>query len=528
MIFENLLLLLLCGISLQFLRSYIFLPLLYIRKSGSRGCGAVPIEPTRWPLGIDKVRAGLQADRDQLTPELVTKRFESMGRYTFRISILGSTNLITAEPANVQAILASQFTDFAMGAARRTNLKLVLGRSIFAVDGKAWHSAREVVRPIFARENIADFSLLENHVQKMFACIEGSVISLGDWTLPVSMGTLFPCLTLDSATELFLGQSSHSLEAWQDVGGTNHSTGFQEAFEKLLALLSIRMRLQGLYWLYGNRELKECMAVIHSFVDDAILSADNAKLDGIAISKKHDFLHMLRSTCADRAEVREQVLGLLAAGRDTTASLMSWVFYCLARDERVWKKLRAEVIETFGLYSSDTETTLQNITFQKLKSCRYLQHVLNETLRLHSIVAFNSRMAVRDTTLPTGGGPDGTQPVFVPAGTEVNFSSHVMHRRKDLWGDDADMFVPERWETVRPRWSYVPFNGGPRLCIGQQFALTEAGYVVVRLLQRFDDMEGLDVDRTRDYTHFTVVASPGTPNHAHGSVRCRFRVCSGI
>ncbi|KAL5321155.1 hypothetical protein ACEPPN_011967 [Leptodophora sp. 'Broadleaf-Isolate-01'] len=528
MILGNLLLLLLCGISVLFLRSYVLLPLLYNRKARSRGCGAVPIEPTRWPLGIDKVRAGLQADRDQRTPEFVTKRFDSMGRYTFRISILGSTNLITAEPANVQAILASQFTDFAMGAARRTNLKLVLGRSIFAVDGKAWHSAREVVRPIFARESIADLSLLENHVQKLFTCIEGLGVPAGEWTLPVSLGALFPCLTLDSATELFLGQSSHSLQAWQDVNRTGRSEGFQEAFEKLLALLSIRMRLRGLYWLYGNRQLKECMVVMHSFVDDAIRIADKAKLDGTTTPKKHDFLNMLRSTCVDRAEVREQVLGLLAAGRDTTASLMSWVFYCLARDERVWKKLRAEIINTFGPYSSDTETTLHNITFQKLKSCRYLQHVLNETLRLHSIVAFNSRMAGLDTTIPTGGGPDGTQPVFVPAGTEVNFSSHVMHRRKDLWGEDADMFVPERWETARPRWSYVPFNGGPRLCIGQQFALTEAGYVVVRLLQRFDEMEGLNVDRTRDYTHFTVVASPGTPNHAHGSVRCRFRVSSRI
>lgn len=62
---------------------------------------------------------------------------------------------------------------------------------------------------------------------------------------------------------------------------------------------------------------------------------------------------------------------------------------------------------------------------------------MKETLRLHSIVAFNSRMAVIDTTLPTGGGHDGTMPIFVPAGTEVNFSTHVMHRWRDLWGEDA-------------------------------------------------------------------------------------------
>lgn len=65
-----------------------------------------------------------------------------------------------------------------------------------------------------------------------------------------------------------------------------------------------------------------------------------------------------------------------------------------------------------------------------------------------------------------------------------------MQRRKDLWGADADEFKPERWETRKPGWDYLPFNGGPRICIGQQFALTEIAYVVIRLMQRVDDIDG--------------------------------------
>jgi cytochrome P450 len=68
-----------------------------------------------------------------------------------------------------------------------------------------------------------------------------------------------------------------------------------------------------------------------------------------------------------------------------------------------------------------------------------------------------------------------------------------MHRRKELWGEDADTFRPDRWNGRRPGWEYLPFNGGPRICIGQQFALTEAGYVTVRLLQRFSELEGSPV-----------------------------------
>lgn len=500
------------------LRIYVIIPFQQSRKSKALGCGAVPVEPTKWPLGLDMVRAGLNADRDQRTPDFVTDRFHAMGRYTFQIKILGTSNLITAEPKNVQALLASQFNDFVMGRARKTNLKLILGRSIFAVDGASWHSARETVRPLFARENIANLAMLEGHFQTLLACIEQPGIDAEGWTQPVSLAGLFPRLTIDSATELFLGHSAHSLQSRLRGEPTKHN--FDGAFEQVVALLSVRLRLRSLYWLYGNKRLKQCMTVLNAFVDDAIRAAD-ADID--SKRSKYDFLNALRERCTDQAEVREQFLGMLAAGRDTTASLMSWVFYCLIRNPRVFVKLQRIIIEEFGTYDADPDVALRDITFQKLKGCRYLQHVMSETLRLHSIVAFNSRMAIKETTLPTGGGKDGCEPVFVAAGTEVNFSSHVMHRRKDLWGPDADDFVPERWETIRPGWAYAPFNGGPRICIGQQFALTEAGYVIVRLLQRFDAIEGLDIDLSRDYHHFTVTSSPGTPHKGEEAVKCRLR-----
>ena len=73
----------------------------------------------------------------------------------------------------------------------------------------------------------------------------------------------------------------------------------------------------------------------------------------------------------------------------------------------------------------------------------------------------------------------------------------VMHRRKDLWGEDADVFRPERWESRKPGWDYLPFNGGPRICIGQQFALTETAYVIIRLMQRVDAIDGAQLGPIR-------------------------------
>jgi cytochrome P450 len=86
-----------------------------------------------------------------------------------------------------------------------------------------------------------------------------------------------------------------------------------------------------------------------------------------------------------------------------------------------------------------------------------------------------------------------------------------MHRRTDYFGKDADVFRPERWgEDLRPGWAYLPFNGGPRICLGQQYALTEASYVTVRLLQEFSQMESRDPEPWIESLTMTMASLRGT------------------
>lgn len=93
-------------------------------------------------------------------------------------------------------------------------------------------------------------------------------------------------------------------------------------------------------------------------------------------------------------------------------------------------------------------------------------------LRLYPSVPVNTRTARRTTFLPTGGGPDGTSPVLIRKGENVAFSVYSMHRRKDLYGEDAEEFRPERWDEDLPEytktWGYLPFSGGPRICLGRK------------------------------------------------------------
>lgn len=162
------------------------------------------------------------------------------------------------------------------------------------------------------------------------------------------------------------------------------------------------------------------------------------------------------------------MLNTLLAGRDTTASLLSNAWLSISKDPRIWTRLQQEI------GALETPLGENRPLFEELKDMKYLRATLNESLRVHPVVPVNSRQAIADTTLPLGGGRDGKSPVFVPKGTVVNYGVHAMHHREDLFGEDHDEFKPERWldeggkKGLRVGWEYLPFNGGPRICIGRR------------------------------------------------------------
>lgn len=83
------------------------------------------------------------------------------------------------------------------------------------------------------------------------------------------------------------------------------------------------------------------------------------------------------------------------------------------------------------------------------------------------------------TTLPTGGGEDGKSPILLREGEAVGYCAYAMHRRKDLYGEDAEEFIPERWDDGKLKhigWGYLPFNGGPRLCLGRKCCPPHANF----------------------------------------------------
>ena len=171
------------------------------------GCKPARKLPNNFPFGLEHVRRTLIADRTKHFPDYAWERYVGMGKRTHQHNILGETNYMTADPKNVQAILATQFKDFAIGHIRRNNFLPMFGNGIFTTDFKLWEHSRALMRPQFAREQVSDLELEEEHLQNMMRALP---INGSGWTLQVDLQVLFFRLTLDSACEFLFGESVNS------------------------------------------------------------------------------------------------------------------------------------------------------------------------------------------------------------------------------------------------------------------------------------------------------------------------------
>ncbi|KAK5132091.1 hypothetical protein LTR08_000341 [Meristemomyces frigidus] len=459
----------------------------------------------KWPWGLDRIYAVLKAKSRGLDPLDDYFAPPLYAHPTLARGMLFNTTIIeTIEPANVKTILATKFDDWVIGEYRHRAFRAVQGVNIFTSDGPFWRHSRAMFRPQFARELVNDLEATERATGVLFEAVgEGDA---GGWTGMVDLKPLLFRFVLDTATEFLFGESIESQRALmlakagegegeRGLGRVAGSNEFAEAFDVCSYYMVLRIRLQQFYFLGTSKEFREAVKVIWSvpnrITEQALLRGGGEKKTK---ERKFDLLSALMEQTRDSKELQGQTLGILFASRDTTSSLLLWTVLLLGQHPEIYGKLRAIVLERFAQPSGSGI-----LDFAELKDCRYLQYVLFESMRLYQSVPLNSRVAVRDTVLPTGGGVDGTKPVAVRKGQQVLWNIYAMHRRKDLWGEDALEYKPERWEDPKRSrllgggWLFTPFSGGPRICLGQQYAMTEASYCLVRLLQRYDAIE-LDPD----------------------------------
>ncbi|KAH9994168.1 cytochrome P450 52A11 [Xylariaceae sp. FL0662B] len=485
-----------------------------LRRLGLRG----PRLKISLPWGLDFVKRQMSATMNHKNYENFLESMSTVPNWTGEGNILGRRVVLTADPDNIKAVLATQFSDYGKGEPFHREWSEFLGDSIFTTDGHQWHASRQLLRPQFSRERISDLHCFESHLETLFKAIaNGGALNGVDQEVDIEAGNgkpfdiseLFYRFTLDVITDFLLGKDVRSL--------TTPREPFADAFNEVQRMQNLKARAGPAQGLLPMKSFREGLKVVNElcgvYIDQALRLSPEELATKTKSDQDYTFLHELASFTRDRKVLRDQVIAVLLAGRDTTAATLSWTLYELGRHPEVLRKLRQEIVETVGLDRTPT--------YADLKSMKYLQNVINETLRLYPAVPFNVRLALRDTTLPRGGGPDGSLPLPVLKDTPVGYSVLVMQRRTDLYPAAADekythpdpaVYCPDRWFHWQPRpWQYVPFNGGPRICIGQQFALTEMTYVLTRLFQRFERVESFmhDIDGGNPTLKAEIVIAPG-------------------
>lgn len=307
-------------------------------------------------------------------------------------------------------------------------------------------------------------NLEERHVNNLCAVLKtGS----DGWTSVVDLQPMFFKMTFELMTEFLYGHLPSQTGQMSEAPDTEE---FGYHFDAGKAFLLTRLALGKWHWLHRSSAFSRHCKKIHQYVEffvtaklrDGQTKCATGQPSQEPVTKgKYVLLDELVKLTSNPLEIRDETLNVLSAGRDTTASLLGWIFYFLSRYPQVFNQLRATILAEIGSDAS-------SITFAKLRSCQYLQHCINEALRITGIVPALERECLEDVVLPRGGGPHGIKPVFVPKGVRVVIATYAMQQRRDIWGDEPAEFRPERWEDRKPGFEFLPFGGGPRKCIGRK------------------------------------------------------------
>ncbi|RFN51238.1 n-alkane-inducible cytochrome p450 [Fusarium flagelliforme] len=394
----------------------------------------------------------------------------------------------TCDPQNLKQILATTCEDFDLPEFRTSVIGNVFGQGIFVLSGHTWKHARQILRQSFRKDNPAPF--LEA-LERNFQAFSKHVPTDGS---EVDLQPLFLALTMDVSTEFLMGHSTNMLSEKAD-----HTREQQFVDDYMICSEEIiqQMQLGPLHRLKFSFAAERAKKRVYEYLDAFIEESLNSPNEG----SEGTFLTDMMAVVDDRKGLSDHILHILLASRDTTSSLLSNLFFFLAKNRQIYTKLRDEVIEIAGQ---------EPPTASQLKEMTYLKWCVNESLRLHPVIPTNARVAVRDTTIPRGGGADGQSPLFIPKGTAMFYNVYAMHRNQDVFGPEPEEFVPERWQDLRPGWGYLPFNGGARACIGQQYALLETHYVVARMAQTYSQLESRDDQEWMELYALALCSKNGT------------------
>jgi cytochrome P450 len=364
--------------------------------------------------------------------------------------------MLLNRPDLVEYVLVKNHQNFIKHRFFWRHVEAIFGQGLLTSEGKFWHQQRRLAAPAFAASRVNRYGdTIVQHTERMLQQWQpGQVLNVHQeamaLTLQIAAKTLFDA------------------ETRQDVAEVSR------AIDEVMEQISVRFRRP--FWvpdslpLPGNLRYRRGVRRMDQLVARIIAERQN-KLDD-----RGDLLSQLMLARNEAGEamsarqIRDEVITMLLAGHETTALTLSWTWYLLGLHPAVDMQLAEEV---------HTVLRGRSPTFDDVPRLRFTEQVVSEALRLYPPAYAIGRQALTDCEI--GG-------YHVRAGTTVYVSPWVMHR-DPRWFDDPQAFRPERWAgslaKELPRFAYMPFGGGARICIGNRFAMMEAVLILATVARQF-------------------------------------------
>jgi len=353
-------------------------------------------------------------------------------------------------------------------------LKLFLGNGLLTSDGDYWRRQRRLAQPAFHRKKLA---ILAQHMVD-----EARTLAVS-WSEKAKEKESFDVMEdMMGVTINIVAKGLFSTDVGDDIKTISRNLEKLNQFtaRRIRSVVRFPMWMPTLRHLVFQQNRDELNDVLSRIV----------KARRKDSSPPMDLLTMLMEATdldtgekMEDVELRDECKNIFVAGHETSALSMTWLWYELSQHPKVMAKLQLELKTVLGERPPEIED---------IPRLLYTRMVINEILRLYPPIWIFGRNALEDDTI--GG-------YYIPRGTNVLLFTHSIHRCADLW-ERPDDFWPERWETEQvkslPKMAYFPFGGGPRKCMGNNFALMEMSILTATLAQQFtpryvgDEAPGID------------------------------------
>ncbi|KHG01356.1 Cytochrome P450 protein [Gossypium arboreum] len=368
--------------------------------------------------------------------------------HTYRLLDLGRSELYTTDTRIVEHILKTNFEHYGKGKYTHEIFSDLFGEGIFAVDGDKWRQQRKLASYEFSAKVLRDFScsVFKRNASKLVTAVSelsmsGQVIEFQDMLMKYTMESI---IKVGFGVDL----NCKSLSSNEDDEGSTFLKAFDDATQSLyFRYIDPLWKLKRVLNLGSEASLKRNIKVIDNFIYDVLRTKKKQLVLNPDLNVKEDILSRFLAekeknpeTMSDKY-LRDIIFSFMIAGKDTTANTLCWFFYMLCKNPLIQEKVAQEVIDCTcsgsGEYHANTDDILATLTDETLQKMQYLHAALTETLRLYPVTPMNGRCAMEDDILPDGH--------IIKKGEEINYLAYAMGRMPYIWGEDAEIFRPERW-----------------------------------------------------------------------------------